>query len=591
MRGRDDQAKRIRAVASRIAEGTDAESNGGVLLVFGEAGTGKSRMAAELARAAGEAGARVLSGATIELINALPFAPFVEAWTEHLRFRGRPAQENPFVAFSPKPGEAREDALRLFQAVERALLGDESSAPTVLIVEDLHWADASSLQLFHHLARATRTESLLLMGTCRHEEVAIGTPLHTMLSNLQRERLAERMNLVPLSEEDTALQVADLLEVDPEAEVVKQLFCLGGGNPLFTEELVQAHVERGADRTRPVVPGSLSDVVHERVARLGAQAEQLIRSAAAAGFCFSFEWVRRASGLAHGEALVALEALLHARLLDEDDAGYRFRHALVREALYEGLSRERRKVLHGVIADAIRATGHRLPDSDRDALLAHHLRAAGRPADALPHLLAAGEHAIERIGFQEARGFFERAIAVMDALEIVSGADRFHVERSLGMTHLGLANLDTAMIHFGAAVGLPAAEDGWRPSRDQRAEVFRLAGAALIGAGDLEQADRALADAMESAEEDGDELPHVLYNLAQLRWSMGRHQEAYDIAQRVVSAAAAREDDENIARGYEMLALACHSLGEWRAGIEFVEKRKEIVGDGVDVAEAFDSHL
>lgn len=188
-------------------------------------------------------------------------------------------------------------------------------------------------------------------------------------------------------------------------------------------------------------------------------------------------------------------------------------------------------------------------------------------------------------------GLYESALAILVAHGETSGLRQFRLLSGLGSINLSLSNLDASRDYFETAAALPATEDGWSLTPERRARMLRLAAVVLITAGDLARADELLSDALSLLPEGSHELPAVLYHVAQLRWSEGKHEEAYKIAERVVVEAEKADDPEAVAKGYEMLALACHSMGQWREGIEFVEKRKEIVGDAVDVAEAFDAHL
>ena len=591
MYGRQKFLETVANAVRRLIESESDAAAGSVLLIAGEPGTGKSRLVAEVAERAGKAGALVLVGAASELSNRLPYAPFVEAWVEHVQASGRPASDNPFASFEPAPERMQENTLRLFHAVESAIFRSSGDGSAVVIVEDLHWADDSSLRLFHELHLRAATRPLLLVGTYRDSDVSSQGTLHSLLVNLKRQRLVQRLRLEPLSATDTYAQIEALAGSDSESDFAKRVYDMSGGNPLFTEEIVLDAIERGDTAGSVAIPESLADVVDERVTRLGDVAESLLRTASVAGESFRFEWIRDASELDETQAVDALEAGLRSGLLEEDGERYRFRHALVREAIYGGLSRERRKAIHGAIANAIRDIEPADDGSVRDGLLAHHFQSAGRPLDAVPHLMAAGKFAMWRTGFEEARVLFESALAILVAHGETSGPRRFRLLSGLGSINLALSNLDVSRDYFEAAAALPATEDGWSLTPEQRARVLRWAAVTLITSGDLARADELLSDALSLLPEGSHELPAVLYHVAQLRWSEGKHEDAYKTAERAVVEAEKANDSAAVAKGYEMLALGCHSMGEWREGIEFVEKRKEIVGDAVDVAEAFDAHL
>jgi DNA-binding SARP family transcriptional activator len=558
----------------------------GVLLLMGESGSGKTRLLVEASRRVGGGSARLLAGSATEAGLTAPFAPFQEAFFEHAREHGASSGENPFSTFEPTPGGAMEkDKLRLFRSIERTIETLAGSGPVLLAIDDLQWADESSLHLFHHLARATREVPFFLAATTREEEIVAGGPLHTLLTTLKRERLAVRIHVERLGREETREQIADLLGRAPDPEMVAQVFSLGNGNPFFTEELTRSIEESGA-----VLAEDVLETVRARIERLGPEVAQLLGAASVIGTEIPFRWVQKASDLDEPAALRSLEVALRGRQLEESEAGYRFRHTLVREVLYGSLTAARREHLHRAVAAAIEAE----PESLRSAhvaQLAHHHLAGDQLDRALPCLVAAGQAAAKRAGTREAVAFFERAIGAMDRLGIRSSPQRFSLLLASGQMQFALADLESAVARLDQAAALEPNPEGWRPSPAERARALRSASLALITAGDLDGADRRLEEA-EAALPSGDpELSPVLYITAQLRWHQERHRDAYVLAERALIEAERQQDPTTIGKAYEMLALACHSLGEWKEGLEFVEKRKEVVGSALDVAQVFDVHL
>ncbi len=575
-RGRIDTA----AVVREFAEGSS-----GVLLLVGEAGIGKTHAAVEGARIAAEAGAVLFCGAALEFERSAPYAPFIDAWSDFLRTAGLGPEENPFLAFSVSPSaNPQEDKLRLFQTAQRSLETLAAGRPVYFILDDLHFADESTLHLFHYLARATRTTSLLLVATCREEELALNAPLHGLVSGIYRERLGRRIVLNRLDREATRAIIHDRVGESIPDDVAQSIYRLTEGNPFFTEEVV--HSMRGTGDA-PTLTADLTSVIIDRVQRLGSSVEQLLTAGAVLGISFDYDLARHVAEL-DDDALDALELGLAARLIEEDEQRYRFRHGLVRESLYRRVSRVRREELHRRAADAIEKVS-----PDRVDELAFHLRTAGERRRALPYLIESARRAAGRLGLAEAVTFYQQALAAMDDLKLPPDEQRFRVLLRLGQTDFALSNLEAAVRELDAAATLVRESDGWRPSRTDRAKARRSAALALITAGDLAQADRRLDAATEDlrGEEQSSEYPNVLYHIAQLRWHEGRHNEAYAVAERCLLAAERQGDAKTIAKGYEILSLSCHSLGEWKKGIEFEERRRALVGSTVDVAQAFDVHL
>jgi DNA-binding SARP family transcriptional activator/tetratricopeptide (TPR) repeat protein len=576
------RAAEIDAVRRFVAAGS------GVLLVVGEAGLGKTRLAGECVRLAAASGAEVLVGIGLDQDSGVPYAPFADAWANHRRSSDFAADGDPFLSFSPSGGSAQEDRLRLFQSVERSVQTLGRNRPVCLVIEDLHQADQSSLHLFHHLARATRTMPLLLVGTLRDEELNAGGALHTLLGSLGRERLATRIALSRIALEDTGRLVAELLNGTKDPDVIRAVHALAEGNPFHTEEVVQAMREEGS--TRPSVPASLQETVRHRVRRLGRDAERLFSAAALVGLHFPFEIARCAAGLQTEPALDALELGVDARIVEENSGEYRFRHALTRQALLGGLTHARRVYLHRAVAEAFeqdRDAGH----GERAEILAHHHEGAGQLDRALPFLLVAGERAQNRLGFTEAIAFFERALALMDAMGHGANQERFRVLRMTGGMRIALSDLDGAVRDLDAAAALHGGD--WRPSATETALVKRVAALALIQGGLLPEAGNRLEDAVGALGESKDdpELPAVLYLFAQLRWHEERYGEARELAERSLQEAEARGDRRAMAKGHEMLALACHSLGAWQEGHAHERERQTLSDGTVDVDQAFDVHL
>jgi tetratricopeptide (TPR) repeat protein len=431
----------------------------------------------------------------------------------------------------------------------------------------------------------------MLVGTGREEEMPRAAPLQTLLASLYRERLGERLSLDRLDRDASRAHLKDPLEREPEPELATAVYGLAEGNPFYTEEIVHSLSGPVSQAESLPLPADLAAMVRERIARLGKNAETLLAAAAVVGERFGFEVARSASGLPQEEALEALERSLSGRVVEESEGGYRFRHALVREALYRELTRPRGLQLHRAVAESIEAANATAREEGARALASHY-QAAELPDRALPYLIAAGRQAAARLGMREAVFLFE-ARAAMDAIGLPPGPERFALLCGLGQMRVALSDLEAAVADLDAAASLRRPQDGWQPSPGERAFARRWATLALITVGDLESAREHIEAAVEDLSQDPDhpELAEVHYHLAQLRWHEGRHREAYEAAERCLQAAERRGEPQALARGYEMLALACHSLGEWREGAGFEERRQSLVGAEVDVAQAFDVHL
>jgi tetratricopeptide (TPR) repeat protein len=536
------------------------EAGHGTLVLLGERGVGKTRLAVEGARLAQSRGAAVLCG--IAGTGGAPYALFEDAVAEEAR--ANPAVPSPFVVEASGPGIAG-DAVRrrMFDDVERALRAAGDGRLVYLLLDDVHAADESSLNLLHALARNAKALRLVVVATCNEAAIHSGTPIQMALAHLDCARLARGVRVPRLGLAATREQVEDLLgEPAPEATVA-QLYRITDGSPLLTEEVLRAQREAGL----ALLPADPAAAIRMRVERLGARAEALLAAAAVAGARFDFEIVRPVSGLTAHEAVNALEVCLEARLVDEDGAGYRFHHAVVRDAIYEALSPPRRAALHGAIADAVEASAAGAPAEAPSEALAWHRRRAGQDDRAFGHLVAAGHRAAARAGLREALGFYEEALALGARPATSNGAVKLELLDAVGRVQLGLGELGGAARAFSEAARLEA-RGGFTPSGEQRARAHRLAALALAAAGQLAQAAAEIDDGLHAAPDAADAAAALLHLRAQLLWHERRHPEALAAANACAARAAEAGDADLFARGKDLAALVRTSLGEAPPSLE-----------------------
>jgi len=589
----------------RLWQESAQEGRGQTILIAGDTGVGKTLLASEILCASAGAGMKTLLGAAHEQEGQLPYQPFVEAFDYFLAEQGRPSSENPIIHFKDSSGDMQRDQRALFNAAA-TFLTDLVESPVLFLVDDLHAADEASLHLFHYLARQTRAASVVLFATYRTDLASsVTTPFGSLLNTLYRERLSETLNLSSLSKDAAALIVNHTLGGEAGLPLVEAIHEIAEGNPFFIQEITRSllkldHLEELEGQwmlkteAELRAPTDLEGLLRERVARLGTQVESVLISAAVAGREFDFELLRLMTTLPDGDLLDALDSSLAAHLLEETATGYRFRHALIRRALYDSLSRARRARLHSRAGEAIEAAfalrPHGLTAHIED--LAYHFNLSDRRDRALEYLIQAGQKAASLYALEVAAGHFEQALALMDALALTDPVRRWMILESLGWWHTILANTPRAVEYFERAIALPAAE-GWASAPHDRVRLHCGAAKALITVSDTESAEAHLHQALSEVNEQADapEFADLMYGVAQLHWHKGEYQEAFEAAQKSLSVAERLNKPDAIARAFEMLALACHSLGEWQQGLVFEEKRTLLAGPGLDVTDAFDVHL
>ena len=421
--GRREPLAALRAAWRNASAGT-----AGVVMLSGEAGSGKTRLLSELAGEARAGGATVLAGRCVE-DGVVAFAPFTEALRAHV---ASPAALPEWViaelarllpeldrgAAAPE-GEAFDARHRLFEAVAAAIGQAARQSPVLLVVEDLHWADPATLQMLTHVIRTVASAPLLVAGSMRDEDVPA---LDALVGDLRRERRLERVALAGLSEREVGDLAAVWLSAGGSSPGLSAaVHRRTGGNPLFVEELVrhlvESHPEQPADALVAAagtdVPEGVRSVIDRRLARLPDAAGQAVRAAAVAGEEFALADVAAACETNDDVVAEGLDAAAGAGLVDElaVPGHYRFAHALIRGAVLAGLTATRRALLHRRMAEVIES----LPDARRDGRvteLARHLLDARPLVDAATAasvaLQAAGE-AMRRLAYEDAAELLDRA--------------------------------------------------------------------------------------------------------------------------------------------------------------------------------------
>jgi DNA-binding CsgD family transcriptional regulator len=409
-----------------------ASGSGGAMLVAGEAGIGKSRLIAELqARARGVDGL-VLLGECVELAEGeLAFSPIISALRgvvedgEALDGLSDPLRGS-LAALWSLPGRGAVVAggrEQLFEAVYRVLARFAARRPVLLVIEDVHWIDRSSRDLLAFLVRAARRDPIAVVLTYRPDELHKGHPLRPFVAELERSGQARRIDLQPLAAFEVAEQLQAIAGHVHDGQVVERIFARSEGNPFFAEELLAA-TQGGGEQ----LPESLRETLLLRVEQLSPPARKVLTAAAVAGRSVDHRLLSRVVGFPEPELLGGLrEATDHHVLVSSADGiSYAFRHALLREAIYEDALGGERLRLHRAIAETLAA--HReYAGPAAAAELAHHWHAAGERGAALSASLEAVDEAQRMHAYGEALAHVERVLSLWDEVEdpaAVAGADR-----------------------------------------------------------------------------------------------------------------------------------------------------------------------
>jgi predicted ATPase/DNA-binding SARP family transcriptional activator len=623
--------------ALQLALQTAANEKGSFVALQGEAGIGKTRLARDFAAYAHQQGSIVLWASCFQGESNLAYGPFLEIFQTALRSpeaqdrlrtvapqllseaaRLLPevidlAGEVPPPAVNDSPGaQARFlDALR--QVLFALILG---SAPGVIILDDLHWADEATLDLLTYIVRRLRDQPALLLGAWRAEGKPGGRRLDTLLADAQRSGVGEHLPLARL----TAANIAEWLSANYQADQDRlqawsdRLFAETDGSPFLLVEYLRS-IPKELPELHTVdwsLPASVRELLHWRLSGLDEASRQVIQAAAAIGRIFDYNTLHAACGRSEEETVTALETLIQRGIIREaqlslrpvtaqglHDLRYDFDLDKERMLVYEETSMARRRLLHRRIATFLAEHIYgreeaRLPA----ALLAYHFRLAGLPQEAANFLKAAGEDARAVYANQEALAHFQAALALGHAdtawLNQVIGDLQIH----LGSYTAALASYRTAETFIDpccadfARIELKVANlyqrlGEWEPAEESfrsAIEAARHGGDASPQDGDLQHA--GLQDAnLQDADLHSAELQSQIY----AHWSrtahlQGQAERALDLARRALELAELVENDQALAQAYHILGILYRGQGHLEKAEQQVNMSLEIAIKIGDVA-------
>src|SRR4051812_6467732 len=431
--GRSEPLERLRARYERAKEGARQ-----VVLLSGEPGIGKSRLAAELAREAHESGATVLYGRN-DAESLVPYQPFVTAVQHYMAHREAlelPPELGPELSELARlvpalrrhlpelrepiaeDGETRR--YRLFEAVTRVLASVAAEAPTVLILDDLQWADTSTALLLGHMLQDIEPTKLLVVGTIRESGGHRAEEMTELISRLYRDPGFERIALEGLDATETRALVQAAAEREATGSFILKLQDGTEGNPFFIKETLRSLIDVVGDTSelkddtlsRVPVPEGIRELIGTRLSRLGETAAQVLTPASVVGREFRLEVLEALIDEPVERIISALEEADDAGLVREvaDDADrFVFAHALVRDTLYEAQSASRRVRLHHRIAQALEELGPLATPAE----LAHHYvesRHLDREGKAVDYCEQAATAAMEALAYEEAKAHYAAAL-------------------------------------------------------------------------------------------------------------------------------------------------------------------------------------
>jgi tetratricopeptide (TPR) repeat protein len=599
---------------------------GQVLLISGEPGVGKTRLARELTTRVEVSGGRVLLGECYAEGGA-PFAPVAQIIQTALdqsdshftsqRFAGArhkltgldshvladlitlvPSLRARYPDVPPNPQlDPESEQRRLFESVVEfcSLLTDEG--PLLLILDDAHWADSGTLFLVRHMARRMRRRSLMILITYREVELDEARPIHQVLLDLNRERLAVRLKLSRLTRDETHDLLASMFAEEITPEFLDGIYRETEGNPFFIEEVCKALIEGGklyfehGRWQRPNVdemeiPQSVRIAIQSRVGKLDEVTQATLQLAAVFGREFDYDTLDLASDLDEDALIGALESAERAQLIQEvgaaRDVTFAFAHALIPTTLYESVSTLRRRRLHRRAAEAIEM----LRPDDFEAL-AFHCAAAGERAKAIRYNHHAARRAEAVFAHDVARQHLITALDLIDAGE--QEETRLILLEELADVHHRLGERSEAIAAYGEALDVWHALAGVEKMdavRLHRKIVRTVVDTALFA--DRQRFEASAQTSLEAGleltqgEQAHAETVRLLTTLSRNAW-LPKAQPDWDAAEQHAQAAVAMaeqlDEPEELSAALGALAIVYGARGLFRERVAVSLRRLELSAD------------
>lgn len=588
---RSEELAQLLAALDQVAGG-----GGKVVLLAGEPGVGKTRLAQEVTLSARNRCWLLATGRCYQAQQSVAYYPFLEAlsiafrsappafqaevlqrWPDLLRLL--PDQNMPQMFVPPQHGVYNEQQ-RLFWAISGFVLALAREAPVVIALDDLQWADEASLALLEHLARQTHNTSVLILGVYRDVEVHRRHPLEATLRTLGREHLIERVAVRRMSKEGTAALIATTMDQMASVELADVVHERTEGNPFFTQEVLRVLAERRdvrweGDRWERstvadiAVPESIRSAIGERVARLDSTTQEILSEASVLGHMFAFADLRRMSKQGEESLEEALGKAIEAGLVRERGRdGYVFHHVLIQQALYAELSARRRQRLHHAAGEAI----EQLPGHERRAAeLAWHFLEGNAAERALPYALRAGDQAEIVYAHGEAQHHYQTALEL--AREIADPKAEAQAREQLGkILHIQARPEEAfAMLDESATLFERAGEtDALLRVTALIGHVYTRLPIPEVGITRLETL-LAQFSSTEAKQTHARGLAMIWTTLSRLYIYCDRFNEGIEATKQAVEFARATADPNLIAQAEMRRGTALIELGHYEEGIEAIE--------------------
>ncbi len=612
----------------REAVDMTVQGEGGVIFLCGEAGIGKTRLVRELRGYARLRGMQVLYGRCPALFSMDGVPPYV-LWSEVLRdylHAASPEQLHKVVGFYPAevaklvpelrqrlptipqslPIGPEHERDRLFEAVSQFITNVSKESPLLVVLDDLQWADQTSLLLTHYLARDIHKTPLLLLGAYRKTDIDEKHPLSPILTELNRERLFQSVRLERMSFNDISEMIKQILEQDDvPKEFCELVYEKTGGNPFYTEEVVKSLKEEETiyhlgnkwafrDVSKIEFPENVKNIVKARIERLDEQCQNVLTLASLVGNDFTLEAINALTGIEEDELLDLMDKILKTGLIKEREIRgkdvFSFADKVVRDVVYEEISHLRRKKLHSVVGTALEKVYGRKIDEHFGELASHFLE-SGDKDKALDYFLKAGERAMRIQANSEAISYFQSALKLLEEKEDEC-KEKAHVLETLGDIKNIVGEYDACLKHWNNALLL---QEQLREEKEISKLHVKMARTLWERMGKTEKAkphhDQALK--LLEGKPESSELAWLYVDIAE-RISMRGHEglnAARSWAEKALELAKRVDDQEAAAQSYCVLGEILGWQGDTKRLMEYMERALKISLDNNYIDSALFAYL
>jgi tetratricopeptide (TPR) repeat protein/KaiC/GvpD/RAD55 family RecA-like ATPase len=490
------------------------------------------------------------------------------------------------------PISPEQEQNRLFEAVSQFITNISREAPLLVVLDDLQWTDPSSLLLMHYLARGVQKTPLLLLGAYRSTDIDSKHPLTPVLTELNRERLPQPIQLKRMCLDEISEMIKSILEQDDvPTEFCKLVYEKTKGNPFFAEEVVKSLKEEEViyrekdkwafkDVSSIEFPETVKNVVKARFSRLDDECQNVLTMASFVGNDFTLETMCALTGIEENKLLELMDKMLKTGLIKEREVRGEgicsFADILVRDVVYEEVSLLKRKKLHGVVGCALEKVYAKKID-EHFGELAYHFLESGDKDKALDHFLKGAEKATNIYANGEAASYFQSALKLLEEKEGET-RERARVLERLGEVERLVGEYRGCLKHWTEALQV------WEQmhEKENAPRLHRkMAHVLWEGIGEAEKAVEHQDEALEilEAEPESVELARLYDDMAHMYWRMGNTDKGRSWAEKALEFAKKMNDYEIIATSCLSLGTIFNMIGGTKKAVEFTQTALEIALD------------